>query len=99
MRTKEPHSLRTIAKENKVSHMTVKRQGIFANAIDTICENIGMVPLDFIDQINNAYPRIPNKYLIEISKKSPDIQKECFNNILPNCENAKNKMCYYIEKY
>jgi len=96
MRTKEPHSLRTLAREQKISHMTVKRQGIFATAIDRICGNINMNPLEFLNQIDNAYPQIPNKYLIEISQKSPAIQKKCFAKILPDCRGAKTTIYYFI---
>ena len=102
MRTKNPNSLRSHAKKEKVSHMTVSRQVIFTDAIETICSNIEMPPIPFLTLLGNAYPKIPTRDLILISHIPSDIQKELFDNILPDCIDAKqiikNIITYHIGK-
>ena len=102
MRTKNPHSLRTYAAKEKVSHMTVSRQLLFTNSIEAICSNIEMAPIPFLTLLGNAYPKIPTRDLILISKISPEKQKELFDNILPDCIDAKqiikNIIAYHIGK-
>ena len=98
MRTKEPYSYRTLGKEHGVSHTTILRHKHFQEAIDRICENIDTNFQQFLITLQISYPKIPNKDMILISKIPAEQIRECFENILPECINAKQIIKFYISK-
>lgn len=66
-----------IAKQHQVSHATVERAEKFANAVDTVAENVGINPREILSGEINASRRDIQR----VSKCEPAIQRRVFEKV------------------